>query len=208
MTSPVHYFIRHGQTDWNAERRFQGQTDIPINRLGRQQAAKNGAVLKALLSAEEIGSIAFVSSPLQRARQTMEIIRQTMALPPEDYSVEPTLKELSFGTWEGHTLDELRQSQTGAVDARQADKWNFTPPDGESYQNLCDRVLPWVRQQTNSSIIVCHGGIIRTLLLTYLGLTETEASNHHTPHDRIIMISGFRNAYRHWFQFLQIHHTS
>ena len=79
MNGPTIYFVRHGQTDWNAEQRFQGQRDIPINANGRQQAAKNGQTLKELLN--NPADFDYVSSPLGRACETMEIIRRALDLP-------------------------------------------------------------------------------------------------------------------------------
>ena len=64
------YVIRHGQTDWNAERRLQGQKDIPINAIGREQARQNGIALAAVLKGEDT-EFYFVASPLGRTRETM-----------------------------------------------------------------------------------------------------------------------------------------
>ncbi len=71
------YFIRHGETDWNAQSRYQGQADVPMNETGRAQARRNGEALRALLPAS--AAAAYVASPLLRARETMEIVRGTSA---------------------------------------------------------------------------------------------------------------------------------
>ena len=81
------YLIRHGQTDWNAEGRFQGTVDIPLNETGRRQAKRNGLAFKADLP--DVSGWRFVSSPLSRARETMEIIRANAGLSPKDYDLEP-----------------------------------------------------------------------------------------------------------------------
>ena len=72
------YFIRHGETEWNAEARYQGQADIPMNARGRAQANRNGESLRPLLPA--IATADYVASPLPRARETMEIVRGVMGL--------------------------------------------------------------------------------------------------------------------------------
>ena len=100
------YMIRHGQTAWNAEGRLQGQKDIPLNYTGRAQAAGNGHALKALLGAA-VSDFDFVASPLGRTRETMEILRRAMGLDPLAYRTDKRLVEVSFGDWEGHTLEEL-----------------------------------------------------------------------------------------------------
>jgi broad specificity phosphatase PhoE len=74
------YFIRHGETDWNKIQRYQGQTDIPLNDTGRAQAARNGRVLGEVIGAGK-AQVDFVASPLERATETMEIVRANMGLP-------------------------------------------------------------------------------------------------------------------------------
>src|SRR5215467_3399580 len=80
------YFVRHGETDWNAERRLQGQRDIPLNALGRKQAARCGELLLELFAGAGAAAqhFGFTSSPLSRARETMEILRGRLGVPPAD----------------------------------------------------------------------------------------------------------------------------
>src|SRR5271155_3082456 len=97
-------FARHGETAYNAENRLQGQLDIPLNARGREQARSIGRALQARVGAE-IAQLeaagAFIASPLGRARETMEIARAAIDLPPGRYRVNAALKEISFGAWEG-----------------------------------------------------------------------------------------------------------
>src|ERR1700759_4944883 len=82
------YFVRHGETDWNAERRLQGRRDIPLNAMGRKQAAQCGGLLRDLfaISGATAQQFAFTASPLSRARETMEILRTELGVPPQDYT--------------------------------------------------------------------------------------------------------------------------
>ncbi len=116
-------FIRHGQTDWNAESRMQGQKDIPLNANGESQATNNGALLKGYLEKEGIDpdTLDFVSSPLGRTRATMERVRAEMGLVPDTYRLEDQLKEITFGKWEGFTLEELAVNYPFLVEQRRAD---------------------------------------------------------------------------------------
>ena len=91
--------IRHGQTDWNAIRRLQGQKDIPLNDFGRQQAVGNGKLLAQLLG-EQATDFDYVASPLGRTRETMELMRGAMGLDPKAYRTDDRLIEVSFGDWE------------------------------------------------------------------------------------------------------------
>ncbi len=103
------YLIRHGQTDWNAEGRFQGQHDIPLNETGRRQASRNGVLLQSLIG-DRVDDFTFVCSPMTRTRQTMELVRGAMGRDPSAYATNDALVELSFGDWEGHTLAELKNA--------------------------------------------------------------------------------------------------
>ncbi len=145
VNSPLFYFVRHGETDWNAERRLQGQLDIPLNDVGRRQSEQCGSTLRGLIAARRKApaDFAFISSPLSRARNTMEILRGRLDLPREGYAIEPRLAELSFGRWEGLTYAEVRALDGAALAVRERDKWNFTTPDGESYAGLLARVRAW-----------------------------------------------------------------
>src|SRR6187551_141397 len=106
MPQPTIYYIRHGQTEWNALGRFQGSQDIPLNDLGREQAAHAGGILKDLLAQHARGAdgLEFVSSPLGRARSTMEFVRTQLGLLPDDYTLDDRLREIGYGHWEGSTL--------------------------------------------------------------------------------------------------------
>ena len=140
---PLVYFVRHGQTDWNAEQRLQGQADIDLNALGRVQAARNGRKLRELVG--EPQAFDFVASPLRRTRETMEIARAAMGLSPREYRTDPRLIEVHFGDWQGHTFAELDALRPGTTMRRAVDKWHFVPPGehGESYAMLSARVAPW-----------------------------------------------------------------
>src|ERR1700759_3292190 len=103
MPRPTVYFIRHGETDWNREKRLQGQHDIPLNSLGRVQAARSGELLRELAKRDgrAFADYDFVSSPLSRARETMELIRESAGLDTATYRTDARLMEMSFGRWEG-----------------------------------------------------------------------------------------------------------
>ncbi|HDO51817.1 MAG TPA: histidine phosphatase family protein, partial [Rhizobiales bacterium] len=130
---PIIYVIRHGQTDWNATLRLQGQIDTPLNETGRGQAKRNGQVLADLVANSQ--DFDFVASPLGRTRETMEIIRSNMGLPAAGYRTDDVLMEIHFGDWQGSTWDELRAEHPDEVAARFDDPWNTVAPGpgGESF---------------------------------------------------------------------------
>jgi broad specificity phosphatase PhoE len=171
MPRPILYFARHGQTDWNAERRLQGQHDIPLNSLGRIQAAQSGRILRELFVREGLQAADFdyVSSPLGRARETMELMRTGLGLDPVQYRTDPRLKEMSFGRWEGHTFAELKDREAEGLAAREKDKWGFVLPGGESYAQLTVRVRDWYESIERDTVVAAHGGVCRALI-AHLGI--------------------------------------
>ena len=140
---PLVYFVRHGQTAWNAEYRLQGQADTDMTALGRSQADRNGRRLAELIDKPD--DFDFVASPLRRTRETMERIRAAMRLPADGYRTDPRLIEVHFGDWQGFTFAELEAREPGSTAARHFDKWDFVPPGAgaESYETLLERVRPW-----------------------------------------------------------------
>lgn len=187
------YAIRHGQTDWNVSERLQGAQDIPLNATGRAQAASNGRHLAQVLG-EQAPRFDFVASPLTRTRQTMELVRAALGLVPTDFRTDDRLIELSFGTWEGRTLDEVAETEPERVREREQDKWAFLPPGerAESYAMLARRVDGWLRSVERDTVCICHGGVLRSLFYLVAGVPGDEAAIVDTPQDRILKIENGR----------------
>ena len=175
MPPPLLYYIRHGETDWNVEWRLQGQRDIPINARGRIQARRCGEILRDLLARDAIdpAQLDFVSSPLGRARETMELLRGTAGLEADAYRQDERLAEISFGRWEGFTIAELRRRWPDAVEERERDKWGFAPPEAESYATMSIRIRAWYDALTRDTVAVAHGGTLRGLVVQ-LGIVSAQ----------------------------------
>ena len=173
-TSRRLFLVRHGETDWNVVGRLQGRRDVPLNALGRIQAGRVGRVLPHL--AGDPKALAYLSSPLSRAVETMRILRTSLDLPASEFPTDPRLAEISFGQWEGQTWPELRRRDQLNVRKRDLDPWNFTPPGGENYGDLCDRVSAACAELEDDAVIVTHGGVIRALLHVKAGMPASEAA--------------------------------
>lgn len=187
---PLIYFVRHGETAWNAEGRLQGQSDTDISAHGREQADGNGARLKELIGRAQ--GFDFVASPMRRTRETMERLRTAMGLDPQAYRTDPRLVELSFGDWQGFSYEELEQRDPGVTAERLADKWRFVPPGegAESYALLLERVRPAILGFREPTVCVTHGGIIRTLFVMAGALTPDEAAVVDTPQNKILRLEA------------------
>lgn len=177
MVRPTVFYIRHGETDWNVAGRLQGHRDIPLNAKGRAQAAHCGEVLRDLLARDgrDPTSVDYVSSPLGRACQTMELVRPVLGLSPDGYKREPLLSEISFGDWEGSTIAQLHQRDPQRIAQREHDKWHFVPPGGESYKMVSGRMRTWYKGLTRDTVATAHGGTARGLIAT-LGIAKPAAA--------------------------------
>lgn len=186
-------FIRHGETAYNAEGRLQGQRDIPLNGKGREQASAVGRSLRKRMGVE-IDALeaagAFWASPLGRTRETMELARAAMGLPPKAYQLSDDLKELTFGRWEGLNWLEVELQDPAGARAREADKWNFTPPAGESYAMLADRLRPWLEARRGDCFMTSHGGVARALMYLIAGVEPIIAASVSIWQGRAIVFEG------------------
>lgn len=185
---PTIYFIRHGETDWNRDRRYQGQKDIPLNDTGRAQAHRNGVALRSFLPT--IAEADFVASPLGRTRETMEIIRAELGLPKDGYTIDPRLVELSYGLWEGTLQDDVVKRDPAGVAARKKGTYRWRPEGGESYADLFARVSGWADTIRRDCVVVSHGGVSRCLRAHALGLDPELIPELESPQDRVLIVAG------------------
>lgn len=181
------YFIRHGETDWNAEARYQGQADVPMNETGRRQARRNGNRLKSILAANP--ALDFVASPLTRTRETMEIVRGELGLDPQSYRTEDRLMEVHYGSWQGLLAAELPERDPEGLSARSRDPYRWRPQGGESYADLMARTSPWLAEVDRDTVVVSHGGVSRTLRGALLGLDVALVPFLDVPQDRVLVLT-------------------
>ncbi len=184
------YIVRHGETDWNAERRYQGQADIPMNGKGRAQAKRNGEALRALLPG--LAEVDFVSSPLVRARETMEILRTALGLSARDYRIDERLKELNYGHWEGTLQKDLPTLDPEGLELRAKNPYRWRPTGGESYEDLMIRCCDWLQGVDRDTLITAHGGTMRTLSAHLAGLDVARVPDLPAPQDKVMVIRDGR----------------
>ena len=167
---PPVYFIRHGETNWNRLGLIQGWIDIPLNDNGHAQAM---AVARALAEVPEFSpDFNFVVSPLLRARQTMGYIAGALALEPQQIVIDPAVKELGFGVWEGKPFWELKADPV--YPAHPDDRYVWRPKGGESYEDGDARIASWLDGLDRPTVVVAHGAIGRCLIAGLAGLARRE----------------------------------
>jgi broad specificity phosphatase PhoE len=155
MTSVL--VIRHAQSTWNAERRWQGWADAPLSELGERQAAGAAARLR------DAGLVSAVASDLRRARRTAELISEGLGLGP--VRVDRGFRERDVGEWSGLAAEEMEERFPGQRDAWRDGRLD-RPPGGESTPQVLERVdaaLAKLREEPGPLLIVSHGGVIRAL---------------------------------------------
>jgi len=189
------YFVRHGQTEWNAINRFQGRWNSDLNDLGRDQAHANGRLLAAL-EIEEI-----FASPLDRTRQTTEIIREYV---PAPVTYDERLVEWDCGDWSGFLRSEVQERWPEEIAALLADPFHYRGPNCENYPDMFERARPFVAEVLDHSAstvaIVSHGMIGKVMMSILLELDERETLDIYQPNDAVIRISldGGRAEVHHW----------
>jgi broad specificity phosphatase PhoE len=192
MPSPIIYYIRHGETSWNAEGRFQGSRDIPLNERGRGQAATAGGILRELIArnAREPHHFGYVSSPLGRARTTMDLLRGALGLSADGYAVDHRLREIGWGEWEGLTVPEMQTHDPVTFAARRKDRWNTTAPKGETYAQVAERLGTWLNEVTSDTVAVAHGGTMRALMVATGVATTHEAMEAQVEQGVVYVFTG------------------
>ena len=156
--------VRHGQSQWNAARRLQGQADIDLSELGRAQADALRPVI------EEVGHCRAVSSDLARVQDTANRIGAKTPRLTQD------LREIDVGDWTGRAIDDIRAEDEDAYQGWRAG--TSAPPGGETWSNFVDRVTGVIEAERltdcQNLLIVCHGGVIRAILQRYIGLDPAQ----------------------------------
>ena len=156
--------LRHGQTDWNAQQRFQGRADVPLNDVGRRQAEA------ARVALADVHVDAVYSSPLSRALDTATIVRPGAAV-----RTDPRLMEIDVGSWAGLTWDEVKAGMPD-YEAKYANGVDFRrSPEGETLADVVARGLPAMEEiaaahADGTVLIVAHGLLLNRVINALLGL--------------------------------------
>lgn len=160
--------VRHGETAWNVEGRYQGQADPPLNDRGTAQAEEAAARL------ENAGVDAIYTSPLKRAAQTAEAIARRLSLPVR---TDPRLMEIHQGRWQEQLVTDIQMQYPELLAQWRADPWSTSPPDGETLQAVRQRVTAAVadivaRHPDETVVVVTHRIPIGMIKMAYQGWDE------------------------------------
>ncbi len=177
------YFVRHGQTEWNAIHRMQGQWNSDLSELGREQADVNGKLL-ARLHIEAV-----FASPLGRTLQTADIINQYLNVPVEH---DKRIMEWDCGDWSGHLYEEVKVRWATEWAALETDRFNYRGPNCENYPDMIQRATPFLQELRQSEAtniaVVSHGMIGRVMVSLLMGFGEVEMLAFSQPNDVVYRV--------------------
>jgi probable phosphoglycerate mutase len=184
------YFCRHGETGANVQKRFQGDhTNTPLTAKGREQALTTAGIARREIP--NPSACTFVSSPLERACLTMEIIREALGLPPKGYATDPRIEEIDLGSWDGLTDAQARALDPATYDARMANKGAIrVPGGGENYADVSLRATSWVYDLAADTFAVSHGAFTRILRGLFQGLSWEQMSALDEPQGVLFRVRG------------------
>ncbi len=167
------FLLRHGQIRGHETKRFIGQTDVPLDSIGRNQA---------LSWHKDFSSLNFnrvYSSSLERCKKTAQLI-----CPHHDIHIDHRLNEINMGDWDGKSFMKIKKIRPEAFKKRGDNIYRFKPAKGESFQDLSSRVLPFfnklessrmkVKNKSHLTLVVTHAGVIRVFLSHLLHLKPEE----------------------------------
>jgi broad specificity phosphatase PhoE len=165
------YLIRHGQTDWNIEQRWQGQSDIPLNATGHQQAARVAAELVTA------NFSAIYSSDLSRAYETALALSRISGLPVQR---EPRLREIHQGEWQGLREIDIQSRYGNAFQERKQQPLHIAPPGGETVVQVRDRVVSAVNDicimHPDERVALVSHGFALALIQVHFSLMPLETA--------------------------------
>jgi broad specificity phosphatase PhoE len=178
------FLVRHGETEWNRARRYQGWSDSPLTARGVAQAEAIGRRLRAL---PESADAEIVASPIGRARRTAEIIAASLGR-TAPLRFDERLREISLGSWDGLGRADI-MARMGA--RFEEFEWYFETPEGENYDGFAGRIAAWLKEAGDGPVIaVSHGVVTRVLRGLYAGLPRADALRLPVPQDCIFRLAG------------------
>lgn len=177
--------VRHGETQWNVERRFQGQKDSPLTERGRRQAAAMAALVADLVRRDG-GDWRLVASPLGRTLDTAALIAEAAGL---NLETDERLMEINVGDWEGLTWTEVSAGRDG-----HPRHWIFDAPGGETHDDVEARIVDFLAslppEAERRLVVVSHGAAGRVMRGSYLGLSREEMLDFEVPQDAVFRLQN------------------
>ena len=190
MSYPTIYLIRHGQTEWNLEGRYQGQEDSPLTQKGKEQARLNALKLKNNI--DNFDEVKIFSSPLGRAKNTSFIVCDELGIDRDTIVFDKRIEEFDYGIFEGELKYFCQNEYADIFQAREADKWWYEIEAGESYEIVTKRLKLWFDEVNDEKvlIVIAHEMINRALRGLYFDLEHNKTLKLRQPNDLVLLLQG------------------
>ncbi len=190
MNYPDIILIRHGETEWNREMRFQGRLNSPLTLKGKFQAEENGIKLRKYI--KDINRFKIFASPLDRAKNTAYIIVNKLGVNREDIIFDNRIIEFNYGIFEGKKKEEIIDSKE--YQEREKNKWNYVIKNGESYEIVYKRVLSFLNsiRSEEKVIIIAHAMVNRIIRGIYCNSLIDEVLNYQQSNSQLFLLQKER----------------
>jgi len=190
MKYPTIYLIRHGETEWNLEGRYQGQKNSPLTQKGREQARVNALKLKKEI--KNFDEVKIFSSPLGRAKDSAFIICDELNIERDRIIFDERIKEFDYGIFEGELKSFCQTTYAKEFNARESDKWSYQIEGGDSYEIVTKRLKLWLNEVKDEPVIImiAHEMINRALRGLYLNLEHNKTLKLRQPNDLVLLLQG------------------
>lgn len=188
MNYPKIILVRHGETQWNVEGRYQGKKDSPLTTKGKEQARVNALKLKAEIS--NLDEVKIFASPLGRAEDTAFIICDELGITRDKIIFDKRIEEFDYGIFEGELKSFCQTEYKLEFEAREANKWFYQIEGGESYEIVTNRLKLWLDEVKNEDmvVVIAHEMINRALRGLYLNLEHNKTLKLRQPNDLVLLL--------------------
>ena len=189
---PTIILIRHGQTKWNVEGRYQGRLNSDLTKKGKEQAQANALKIANVLNLKEPFKI--FSSPLGRAKESCHIICDTLGIDRKEVIFDERISEFNYGIFEGKTKVECKEKYPQVLADREANKWSYQIENGESYMLVTDRLKSWLESVKDEKkvVMVAHEMVNRALRGLYCSLDSDSMLLLRQANDVVIKLENFK----------------
>ena len=190
MSYPTIYLIRHGETVWNLEGRYQGKKNSPLTLKGESQAKANA--IKLANNIVNFDEVKIYASPLGRARDTAFIICDELNIDRDKIIFDKRIEEFDYGIFEGQLKSFCQTKYATEFNAREADKWNYQIENGESYEIVTQRLKLWLEEVKDEKIVIliAHEMINRALRGLYLNFEHEKTLKLRQPNELLLLLKN------------------
>jgi probable phosphoglycerate mutase len=201
MNLPTIILLRHGQTLWNVEGRYQGQLNSDLTNLGKKQAKENAIKIAKFIEiggfSPEQNSFKFFSSPLGRAKETAYIICDALNLDRKNILFDSNMQEVNYGIFEGKTKEFCKSTYAKEFQEREANKWSYVlEGGGESYEMVTQRIYRWLDRVKDEEcvLLVAHEMINRALRGIYCSYDKETMLHLRQKNDVVLKLENHQES--------------